>query len=140
MRLSPPQPYVQQVEDVKLTEQHIKFGEVEFPPRVSSLCRSFIQQVGVAVCKAQLHSRPGTPHWHYHTTCLTRPDTACFPVPLPIGSDQAAREPAFGSAAVPAPLGPWPLPAPVSAAAAAAALGSSRGSSGGGSSRVGADT
>lgn len=36
-----------QVEDVKLTEQQIQFGEVVFPEHlVSPLCRSFIQQVG----------------------------------------------------------------------------------------------
>ena len=34
------------VEDVKLTEQRIKFAEVDFPPHLSPLCRSFIQQVG----------------------------------------------------------------------------------------------
>lgn len=44
--LSPPLllPAHRQVEDVKLTEQHIKFSEVSFPPHVSPACRSFIQQ------------------------------------------------------------------------------------------------
>ena len=30
---------------MKLTEQHIQFAEVAFPPHISPLCRSFIQQV-----------------------------------------------------------------------------------------------
>lgn len=38
--LAPPQ-----VEDVKQTEQRIKFAEVDFPSHVSPACRSFIQQV-----------------------------------------------------------------------------------------------
>lgn len=38
-------PSCAQVEDVKQTEQRIKFAEVEFPPHVSPACRGFIQQV-----------------------------------------------------------------------------------------------
>jgi len=41
-------PPLLQVEDVKQTEQRIKFAEVEFPqqPQLSPSCRSFIIQVG----------------------------------------------------------------------------------------------
>lgn len=55
-----------QVEDVKLTEQQIQFGEVVFPEHlVSPLCRSFIQQVGAplggAAARAEIREC-GTSH------------------------------------------------------------------------------
>jgi hypothetical protein len=66
--LLPPTPCGAQVEDVKLTEQRIQFGEVAFPANLTPACRSFIQQVGARAKEASrqwsdpLHTPAG---WHF---------------------------------------------------------------------------
>ena len=56
--LAPPPPHTHQVEDVKLTEQHIQFAEVACPGHVSPACRSFIQQVGGVALRQTRMGKP----------------------------------------------------------------------------------